>query len=106
MVMPYKPVPIIDVPGFGDLSAVTACENLKIKSQNDTVKLQQAKEQVYLKGFYEGVIKVGAYKGTQIQKCKEEIKADMVKNNDACSYREPEKQIISRAGDECVVAVW
>ena len=32
----YQPVPIIDVPGFGDLSAVTACENLKIKSQNDT----------------------------------------------------------------------
>ena len=27
------------------------------------------------------------------------------KNNEACSYREPEKQIISRAGDECVVAV-
>ena len=111
----YQPVPIIDVPGFGDLSAVTACENLKIKSQNDTglvsqnfyatklksrfsatfrlyilfwnfhrktskkVKLQQAKEQVYLKGFYEGVIKVGKYAGTQIQKCKEEIKADMVK---------------------------
>ena len=32
-------------------------------------------------------------------------KADMVKKNEACSYREPEKQIISRAGDECVVAV-
>ena len=29
MVMPYQPVPIIDVPGFGDLSAVTACQNLK-----------------------------------------------------------------------------
>ena len=30
----------------------------------------------------------------------------MVSANEACSYREPEKQIISRAGDECVVAVW
>ena len=74
MVIPFNPVPIIDVPGFGDLSAVKACTDLKIKSQNDTVKLQQAKEQVYLKGFYEGVIKVGKYSGTQIQKCKEEIK--------------------------------
>ena len=79
MVMPYAPVPIIDVPGFGDLSAVTACQNLKIKSQNDTVKLQEAKEQVYLKGFYEGVLKVGTFAGTQIQKCKDQIKMEMVK---------------------------
>ena len=49
------------------------------KKASKKVKLQQAKEQVYLKGFYEGVIKVGKYAGTQIQKCKEEIKADMVK---------------------------
>ena len=105
MVLPYAPVPIIDVPGFGDLSAVTACQNLKIKSQNDTVKLQEAKEQVYLKGFYEGVLKVGTFAGTQIQKCKDQIKMEMVKANEACTYREPEKQIISRAGDECVVAV-
>merc|ERR1711917_99005 len=68
MVLPYAPVPIIDVPGFGDLSAVTACQNLKIKSQNDTVKLQEAKEQVYLKGFYEGVLKVGTFAGTQMQR--------------------------------------
>jgi leucyl-tRNA synthetase len=105
MVLPFEPVPIIDVPGFGDLSAVTACQNLKIKSQNDTVKLQEAKEQVYLKGFYEGVLKVGNFAGTQIQKCKDKIKEEMVNSNEACSYREPEKQIISRAGDECVVAV-
>ena len=55
MVLPYDPVPIIDVPEYGDLCAVTACEQLKIQSQNDTDKLQEAKEKVYLKGFYEGV---------------------------------------------------
>lgn len=48
-------VPIIDVPDYGTLSAVAACERLKIQSQNDRDKLQEAKEQVYLKGFYEGV---------------------------------------------------
>ena len=30
-------------PGFGDLSAVVACEKYKIKSQNDTVALESAK---------------------------------------------------------------
>jgi len=48
-------VPIIDVPEFGDLCAVTACEQLKIQSQNDKDKLAEAKALVYLKGFYEGV---------------------------------------------------
>lgn len=48
-------MPVIDVPGFGNLSAVTLCDELKIQSQNDREKLAEAKEKLYLKGFYEGV---------------------------------------------------
>ena len=55
MVLPYQPVPIIDIPELGNLSAVTACDQLKVVSQNDRQKLDKAKEMTYLKGFYEGV---------------------------------------------------
>lgn len=50
-------IAIIDVPELGTLSAVTVYDKLKIQSQNDKDKLQEAKELVYMKSFYDGVIK-------------------------------------------------
>jgi len=42
---------------------------LKIQSQNDRDKLAEAKELVYLKGFYEGVMLIGddEIKGKNVQ---------------------------------------
>lgn len=51
----FLQVPVIEIPGFGNLSAVTICDELKVQSQNDREKLAEAKEKLYLKGFYDGV---------------------------------------------------
>lgn len=56
---PFEPVPIIEVPELGNLAALKLVEEFKVQSQKDKDKLNQAKDKVYLKGFYEGVMLVG-----------------------------------------------
>uniref|UniRef100_A0A671UVX0 Leucine--tRNA ligase, cytoplasmic n=1 Tax=Sparus aurata TaxID=8175 RepID=A0A671UVX0_SPAAU len=105
MVLPFEPVPIIEIPGFGNLSAPLVCDELKIVSQNDKEKLAEAKEKVYLKGFYEGIMLVDGYKGQKVQDVKKPIQKMMVEKGEAMIYMEPEKQVMSRSADECVVAL-
>ncbi|KAI5702619.1 hypothetical protein M8J76_004345 [Diaphorina citri] len=96
MVLPYDPVPIIQVPEYGNLCAVTVYEKLKIQSQNDKDKLQEAKELVYLKGFYDGIMLVGEFKGKKVQEVKKLLQKKIVECGDAAIYYEPEKLIMSR----------
>ncbi|XP_072026389.1 leucine--tRNA ligase, cytoplasmic-like [Amphiura filiformis] len=105
MVLPFEPIPIIEIPGIGNLSAVTVCDELKIKSQNDKDKLVEAKERVYLKGFYEGVMIIGDFKGQKVQDVKKVVQKQMLESNGAIIYFEPEKKVMSRSADECVVAL-
>jgi len=104
-VLPFEPIPIIMVPEFGDLSAVKACADLKIKSQNDRKALDQAKDLVYMKGFYEGEMLVGEHKGKKVKDAKPIIKDEMISRGEAVVYSEPADKIVSRSGDECVVAL-
>lgn len=104
MVLPYEVVPIIDIPGFGDQAAMKVCDDLKIVSQNDKDKLAKAKELVYLKGFYEGVMLVGSQKGKKVCDAKTNVRQELFESGDAIPYWETESLVMSRSGDECVVA--
>ncbi|CAF1020660.1 unnamed protein product [Adineta steineri] len=105
MVLPYDPVPIIQLEPYGNLSAPKICEEMKIQSQNDQDKLVKAKEIIYTKSFYEGILLVGKYANTKVSEAKKLVRDDLIKNGDGCIYQEPEGKVKSRSNDECVVAL-
>jgi len=100
----FPVVEIIEIPGFGRQSAVAVCDQLKIRSQNDTELLKQAKELVYVKGFYEGVMLLGSQAGKKVCDAKPAVRGELIAAGHAVPYWEPESLVMSRSGDECVVA--
>ena len=89
----------------GSLAAERACEEFGVASQNDAKKLADAKAAVYLKGFTEGVMLVGELAGEKVSDAKPKLKATLVAAGDGIIYSEPERAVVSRSGDACVVAL-
>lgn len=104
-VLPFEIVPIINIPEFGDKAAEKVCIDLKIKTQNDKEKLLEAKKLTYLKGFTDGTMLVGEFTGRRVQEAKPLIRNMLIETGQAIPYSEPEKRVMSRSGDECVVAL-
>jgi leucyl-tRNA synthetase len=99
------PVPVLSTPAYGEMSAPAIVKELKIQSQKDTKQLAEAKEIAYKEGFYNGTMSVGEFKGQPVQEAKPRVRANMIKDGLAFAYAEPEGFVLSRSGDECVVAL-
>ncbi|KAI7902565.1 leucyl-tRNA synthetase [Cokeromyces recurvatus] len=101
----FNPIPIIDTPNYGNLIAPKLCEIKKINSQKDRNQLAEAKEIAYKEAFYQGVMCIGDFKGMKVQEAKPKVKQELINSGEAFVYNEPESLVISRSGDECVVAL-
>lgn len=51
------------------------------------------------------VMAVGEFSGERVQEAKTKIQQRMVEQGEAVLYQEPERTVISRSGDVCVVAL-
>ncbi|KAG1065315.1 hypothetical protein G6F42_026851 [Rhizopus arrhizus] len=100
-----EPIPVITTPNYGNLIAPKLCEIKKINSQKDKNQLAEAKEIAYKEGFYSGVMCVGEFDGVKVQEAKPKVRAALIESGEAFVYNEPESLVMSRSGDECVVAL-
>ncbi|KAK2465536.1 hypothetical protein APHAL10511_002428 [Amanita phalloides] len=99
------PVPVLSTPTYGEMTAPVLVKQLKILSQKDTKQLAEAKEIAYKEGFYNGMMSVGEFKGQPVQDAKPRVRERMIEAGLAFAYAEPEGFVLSRSGDECVVAL-
>lgn len=97
--------PVIETPSYGDLCAEFLVKKLKISSPKDAKQLAEAKELAYKEGFYQGVMKVGDFKGEKVEAAKPKVRQQLIDAGLAFAYAEPENRVVSRSGDECTVAL-
>ncbi len=100
-----KIIPIIESPTYGDLIAPALYKKLKISSPKDVVQLKEAKELAYKEGFYQGTMVYGPFKGQKVETAKPAVQQSLIDAGEAFRYAEPEGRVVSRSGDECIVAL-
>jgi leucyl-tRNA synthetase len=98
-------IPIITTPEYGEMAAPHLVKLLKISSPKDTKQLAEAKELAYKAGYYQGVMSIGEFKGQKVEDAKPQVRKQLIDAGDAFAYSEPEKKVISRSDDLCVVAL-
>ena len=100
-----KPISIIKSKGYGNYPAMEICEKLGVNSQNDVVKLEVAKKEVYKTGFHTGVMKenCGAYSNLKVEDAKNKMKIDLIKENKADIFYGLSEEVVCRCGNPVVI---
>jgi leucyl-tRNA synthetase len=99
-------IDIIKTDKYGTQAAVKVVEEEKIKNQDDP-RLENLTQEVYKEGFHTGVLldTCGSYSGKSVTEAKDQMKQDMIKNNQASIMYETSRKAFSRSGGEILVAV-
>ncbi|MEM5882947.1 MAG: leucine--tRNA ligase [Candidatus Aenigmatarchaeota archaeon] len=95
-----KPISIIKTPGFGEHPAIEVCSSLKIESQKEKEKLDEATTIVYKKEFHQGILKENCqeYSSSKVSECKEKLSKEFVEKGIAEIMWESTGKVICRCG--------
>jgi len=99
------PISLIEVPNYSDWPAVDEVKKRSIVDQNDP-KLEEATREVYRLEYHNGRMKAntGRYVGLPVQKAKDYVKSDLLKEGKASTMFElANRPVYCRCGSECVV---
>ncbi len=101
-----KVIPIIDIPGYGDMAGVRIVEEMGIKSQKEKERLEEAKKKIYKLGFHTGRMNrnCGKYSGMPVIKAKDLVKRELERKGYADSILEFSERVTCRCGHPVVVA--
>ena len=100
-----EPITIIDVKDLGLNPAKRACDDLEIKSQTETDKLDEATDIVYKKEFHTGYLNenCGNYSGIKISDIKDAVKDELISMKSAVIMREFSEEVECRCGKKVVI---
>ena len=103
-----EPIPIIEVPGYGEVPAEEACRRHGVESQDDREALDAATEEVYKAEYYGGVMKAGPFSGLRVEEAKERTKTLLAERGRSVPFYEvtaKKKPVRSRSGGKVIAAV-
>lgn len=103
-----QPISIISIEGYGEHPAIELVAKMKIASQKEVEKLEEATETLYRAEYYSGIMKdnCGPFEGRQISEAKDDVIAYLKDQNRAFRFYQPDRQpVICRCGNVVGVAV-
>jgi len=100
-------IPVIAVPGYGELPAKDVVERMKIANLKEKGKLDKATAELYKKEYYEGTLLPinGEFSGRKVENAKEPMAAWLKTKGMALDVYEASRPAQCRCGGQVVVAV-
>ena len=97
---------LFNVPGY-NIPAKEIVEKMKINSQKDVQKLEEATKEIYSLEYYNGTLKdvFGKYSGMKIYEAKDNIAKDFIEKNIAKVHYTLKPRFESRYGNLCIVKI-
>ncbi len=102
-----KPIPLIELPGWGESPAVDVVEKMGVMDQEDP-KLEKATREVYSQEFHNGRLRAntGLYAGMTVDRGKDAVKEDMIADGRATTMYELIEPVQCRCGSDVVVKIF